>query len=479
MKKIVLWGLAALCLGFTACDEVDENAAGPQVYPQLPSFNAEQLAVNTPAEPIEITLEEAVNANADIAVASYTATNYPFSEYSLHFIMQISRDANFSTFGEVEAVANQEGAVLVNAGQLQEVYYSSISKDPANRNVNVRYAAYAVNGTAKLRLGGVDKYYGEGVLSITPCPNPNKVVKAYYLIGTDSDMTIEKAVKFSHSSESIYDDPMFSVKVDITEQQANDGWQWMIISEEAFEAGNTDTPGTLFGQENEGDDYTEGTLFASTADFTPGYGVVYDFGPYLIKFNAETLGYSFMQAIETIYVPGNAQGWSPATADQLTTTDYVNYQGFAHLNGEFKFTGQPDWDPLNWGAGATNDELSMGSQTNLKAPADALYWVTFNLGSLSYKITEIQTLGLIGGFNDWGSQLNLTPSADFLVWTGTVTFAEQCEFKIRMNDNWDLNLGDDPDNLAFNAAFNLQSPAAGTYTVTVDLSKHPYTIKFN
>lgn len=484
MKKIALWGIAALSLGFTACDDYETPNPPAQSNPADATIDATNLVYSeSEADKAVIDLKQLdyEGFQADVAIVNLTS-ELP-ARYTLKNVMQVSASADYSNPADVQTTStlleNGDFSVSVTPKDLQYAINQVVSKNPVEQTIHVRFAAYAVNGESSMRFGGPDYYYGDYTLKIAPIPPQYVISEAYYLIGTVSDGSVATAVKFSHTDTNVYDDPMFTVKVDISEEQANDGWQWMIISEEAFEAGNTDTPGTLFGQENEYDDYTEGTLFASTADFTPGYGVVYDFGPYLIKFNAETLGYSFMQAIETIYVPGNAQGWSPATADQLTTTDYVNYQGFAHLNGEFKFTGQPDWDPLNWGAGATNDELSMGSQTNLQAPADALYWVTFNLGGPTYKITEIQTLGLIGGFNDWGSQLNLTPSADFLVWTGTVTIAQQCEYKIRMNDNWDLNLGDDPDNLVFNAAFNLQSPAAGTYTVTVDLSKHPYTIKFN
>ncbi len=51
------------------------------------------------------------------------------------------------------------------------------------------------------------------------------------------------------------------------------------------------------------------------------------------------------------------------------------------------------------------------------------------------------------------------------------------EYKIRFNDNWDINYGGAADNFVFGGA-NIPSPGAGTYTVTVDFSSVPYSVTF-
>jgi hypothetical protein len=80
---------------------------------------------------------------------------------------------------------------------------------------------------------------------------------------------------------------------------------------------------------------------------------------------------------------------------------------------------------------------------------------------------------VIGGFNSWGAQENLTPSADYLTWTGTVTIGAGDEWKFRANDNWDINLGGSLDNLT-PGGDNIKTTEAGTYKITLDLSSLPY-----
>lgn len=477
MKKLALYGLLALCAGFTACDEVDETKAGPQTWPQLPGFSAENLSVTVaqPADMPSILLEPLANENASVAVATYDAKDFPFTEYDLEMIMEISKTDAFTNYGEAPAVVNAENQVLVSAMDIQNAYYAAISKDPSPADINVRFAAYAVNGTSKIRLGGEDKYYGVGKLNITPCPNPSTISQSYYLIGTVSDNTVAKALKLNHSDASVYDDPTFYVKVDITADQAADGFKWKVISEEAFKAGNTDAPGTVFGQEYEDEDYTEGTLFPNTADFTPGYGVVYEEGPHMFTFDMDKLTYTIALTIENLYTPGGSNGWNQAASQMLYTTDYANYMGFAHLNGEFKFTSQPDWNGINFGNSGEEGKLSTdGGAGNLSASADALYWCQVNITSLTYSITEITSCGVIGELNSWGGQEALTPSADFLTWTGTIDFGAGGEWKIRFNDNWDINLGGDMNNLSVGGA-NMKA-SAGVHKVTLNLGSLPYTV---
>ena len=97
-----------------------------------------------------------------------------------------------------------------------------------------------------------------------------------------------------------------------------------------------------------------------------------------------------------------------------------------------------------------------------------------NLNELTYKLTKIESLGVIGGFNGWASQSNLTPSADYKTWTGKVTFNDaKNEWKFRMNDNWGINLGGALDNLV--GGDNIVTNGAGTYTITLNLGKIPYS----
>ncbi len=478
MKKIALWGLAALCLGFTACDDYETPNPPAQSNPADAVLSVKNLEYSETQAVFNL---DELNSEGKLAyTANVLLTEALPQGYTLSNVMQVAASDSYAGAVEVatttQHIEGLEYTVGVTPAAFQDAINTVVSKAPGTHTVFVRFAAYAVNGDSQVRFGTPDFYYGDYKLAVTALTPDYFISQAYYLIGTVSNEQIAKAVKFNHSSANVYDDTVFTLKVDITSDQANDGWKWMIISEEAYKAGNTNAAGSLFGMEVEDDDLTEGTLVANSASVTPYYGVVYEEGPHLIKFDAKSLEYSIALTIENLYTPGNAQGWSPATANMLYTENYSEYYGFAHLNGEFKFTAQPDWNPLNWGAGENPESDLAPGAGNLNAGADGLYWCYVNIANLTYKVTQITSCGVIGSLNSWGEQAPLTPSADFLIWTGTVNFDQGGEWKIRFNDNWDISLGGEMNNLtSFNGA-NLASPGQGAYKVTLDLSTLPYKV---
>ena len=184
--------------------------------------------------------------------------------------------------------------------------------------------------------------------------------------------------------------------------------------------------------------------------------------------------YAFTPAAQNLYCIGNSCGWNFDNAQRLYTSDYVVYNGYAYLNGEFKFTSAADWSHTNYGNSGTEGVLSTdGGAGNLTAPQN-LYWCNVNIEDLKYTITPINTIGLIGDATPqgWSSSTPMA-SDDYLIWKATVTFGEG-EFKFRANDGWDVNLGGSLTDLVQNGG-NIKSPGAGTYEVTLNLSKLPYT----
>ena len=180
-------------------------------------------------------------------------------------------------------------------------------------------------------------------------------------------------------------------------------------------------------------------------------------------------------AIENLYTPGGSNNWSHAASQLLFTKDYANYYGYANLNGIFNFTSAPNWDGINYGNAGEGVLSTDGGAGNLTVAEPGLYWLHVNLAALTYEATLVKTIGLIGDAtpNGWGASTALTPSADNLVWTGEVTFGAG-EFKFRANNEWTITLGGSMDDLQQDGG-NLASPGAGTYAVTLDLSKLPYT----
>ena len=473
MKKIALLSAVALGLAFTACDDT-EIIDIPQ-NPAPVEFKVDDLKL-TATEQLSsvLDLEALNNSYANIKVADISLVNFP-SDYELNVVMQMSADDTFSKICEVPAsvVDNQ---IVVNPDDLQGVYVANISKGPKQRTVYARFAAYAVKDQAQVRLGNPDYYWGPFSLIVKPYPSSLVIEQNYYLLGTINGWSVAQAIKLNHSDKDVYDDPVFSIKVDISAADAASGWWWKIVPESTYATGNwVDADNAAFGVAENGDEALSGMLVGRTATEDCGAGCLKVQGPYLLTINLEEGTYKFEMAIDNLYTPGDSNNWSHAASQLLFTKDYANYYGYANLNGIFKFTSAPNWDGINYGNAGEGVLSTDGGAGNLTVAEPGLYWLHVNLAALTYEATLVKTIGLIGDAtpNGWGASTALTPSADNLVWTGEVTFGAG-EFKFRANNDWAINLGGSMDDLQQDGG-NLASPGAGTYAVTLDLSKLPYT----
>jgi hypothetical protein len=146
------------------------------------------------------------------------------------------------------------------------------------------------------------------------------------------------------------------------------------------------------------------------------------------------------------------------------------------LNGSFKFSYAADWNHTNYGTTGTEGELSTNGGAGNLETAEGVYWASVNIPNLTYTLVKIETIGLIGGFNGWGSSLPMTAQINGpkdLKYVGEVTLKAGEEFKFRANDGWDINLGGTFAALEPNGA-NLSVAEDGTYEVVLDLSNLPY-----
>ena len=199
------------------------------------------------------------------------------------------------------------------------------------------------------------------------------------------------------------------------------------------------------------------------------------------SFNSAVKKYTVspIDLIVYLYMPGDYQGWTPATAARLSSFDAVNYEGYVNMSSAngFKITSDPDWNHTNYGGASGTLSTSGG---DLKLPA-AYYLIKANIPALTWSATAITTWGVIGDAtpNGWGASTPLTYDAAKNVWTATITFAGSGAFKFRANDGWDINLGGTGTYLSYGGD-NISSPSAGAHEVTLDLSnpqRYTYTVK--
>jgi starch-binding outer membrane protein SusE/F len=203
-------------------------------------------------------------------------------------------------------------------------------------------------------------------------------------------------------------------------------------------------------------------------------------------------------AKSSLWVPGNYQMWSPATATSIEeeTAGSGIYEGIvdfqdAGTDFRFKFTSVPSWNGgTNYGVGATPSQLSTdGAADNLLIPSADVYMLTADINALTWS-SSLHSWGLIGPTQGgWTDDTNLRYNSLTKEWTLTKDLVAG-DFKIRFNDAWTDSYGyatlpkSSPiptDNTAVeltNANGNdMNIPIDGNYTITFNVEAK--TIKVN
>ncbi|MDE6395897.1 MAG: hypothetical protein K2K84_01340 [Muribaculaceae bacterium] len=475
MKKLSLYILAAAALvAMPSCSDEKTDAVIP-TNPQLPLMTSSDLAV-TPMLAPALDLTVLNNENTLIPVGQISKCENLPEGYELSFVGTLGREESFVHQADFEMTV-EDDVIYVAPDVLEGAYINAIGKSAKTKDVYMRVAAYASKGKASVRLGGEDTYYFSSTVKVTPIDLGIVIEDAYGLLGTINGWSVADAVLFDHEGTDPYDNPVFTMVVNITDQQAADGWWWKIVPQSTIAAGNwVDEPNSQFGIATNGGHELEGNLIPWSEENTnPGAGCVNQAGVYVLTIDMENQTYEFVPQFDYLWTPGNSNGWNHLACQKLFgKIGGTVFEGFAIFDGEFKFTAQADWSGVNYGAGETEGTLSTdGGAGNLKADKNALYYAKVDTEKLTYVLTEITSVGLIGDFNNWGGDEVMT-TADNKVYTGKITLGAGHAFKVRMNGGWDINLGGDVKKLTFGGD-NVTAPA-GTYTVTLDLTNVPYTL---
>ena len=179
------------------------------------------------------------------------------------------------------------------------------------------------------------------------------------------------------------------------------------------------------------------------------------------------------------YEIGNESGWGTSHALAGPAND-GKYKGYYYLNGEFKFKPNADnWDDdLEYVSGTTTSgTLTDAGGPNCPDPGEGFYEIFLDAGALNYTLTKIESVSMIGGFNEWASDLEMTYNAEEGCWEVT-TDQVSGEYKFRANHDWAINWGGDVKGLTQDGA-NL-SIDGGSHTFKLYLSyngAHKLTIE--
>ena len=226
--------------------------------------------------------------------------------------------------------------------------------------------------------------------------------------------------------------------------------------------------------ENWGDDGIDGTLDPYGANITVSAG------SYKIEVNFSNMTYTM-----------EAYSWGlvgSATPNQWNGPDlmlhYNSYQDDWRAvvtlgEGEVKFRFNNDW-ALNYGDdGADGSMEANGANISVSS---GHYLVSMNLNTQSYTMEEIDVWGLVGSAtaNGWdGPNDKFMP--DFGIMEGYYYLSGvelvDGEIKVRQNDAWGLNYGDDGNDGLMEVNGANIPVSAGTYNIILNMAANPPTIE--
>ena len=173
-----------------------------------------------------------------------------------------------------------------------------------------------------------------------------------------------------------------------------------------------------------------------------------------------------------IYGIGQDTEWSSVFFLRSGVTDGANngiYKGFQYLSDEFKF--KPNED--NWEGDWEFDgegKIADNGGSNCPAPEEAGYYmVEVNLKDMTYKLTLITTIGIIGPAQEggWDKDTDMTYDKEKGTWVIEGVALSAGEMKFRADHDWGLNYGGADGKLQKDGA-NI-AITAGTYFIQLDL----------
>lgn len=490
MKKSYLFGLLALVLGFTACDDIADAPGKPQTNPQETIIPATGFDVQTIVlGPATVDLENLLADDEPIAIGEITAVPGELGDnYQLVPRVWVSDDENFANHVIIEG-ENVDGKLYVTPLQLEDALVNVYGLNPIVRTPYIGIALYAVDGRSQVRVGGTDVFFAKQQPSI------EQAVKVwvdtdYYLVFADNagNPDPSTAVLMNHEGDNQYDFPEFNTLVEVE----NNDTQWFIAPKSTLDGIVDIWYGVVPVKGDSGMEIKmTGSLDEGQAGLTPG--LFKSASAYRVTVNMVEMTYDTKFAYSEIYLAAKWSAWTARgiRSYKLTTDEYyTHYRGFALIKDEYRYMTTPDFGKKgNYQIGAIAGEESAFSgilemNTTSSAHASGLVWTDVNLVNLTFNTYELTSVGVVGALQGWnaGEPIEMTSTRD-MVYTADVTVADDnsLEFKFIFNKAWDIakdvnvSLGGELDKLIPGSNDNLKFPAAGAYTVTLDLSAYPYT----
>lgn len=426
-------------MSMVSCTEDYTDWGNPQSNPQEEAVSFGDGSV-TPVDVINLAdvKTEKVKVASIVAPTSSDAAYTP--NYKINFDGQsfdIDADGNMAKADLVNYITNKYG------------------KRPIERDINATLDAWLSNGSTAAKMATSETFQVKAI------PEAPFIDAAYYLVGdmfTTDDVngwTKGVAKAFNHSEKDVYDDPIFTVSFETTKADQ----YWKIIPKKNIDADDIWAPGVV-GPKVDGDDSMTGALTNGEAKA----GKIAKAGKYKLTINMMDYSYTIEEVNYDpfIYFIGSTDGWK-SNDQKLALVDdakgvYTGYVYLADPNAagfEFKFQrAQGNWDTaigagtfVSFGGAAIGvDNGNIGVNAG-----EGVYYMDVNLSEGTITATKIETMGMIGGFNNWDGDAPMTWNAEEYCFEATFEAPNvgvtADGWKFRVNGDWAINLGGSLNNL--------------------------------
>ena len=429
-------------MGMVSCTEDFTDWGNPQT-------NSQKEAVafgNGSVAPVDVINLADVNTEK-VKVASIVAPTSSNAAYTPNY--KINFDGQ--SF-DIDADGNMATA------ELTSYIVDKWGKRPTERDIDATLDAWVSNGSTAVKMAT------SATFQVKAIPEAPVIEEGYYLVGdmfnveavgdapaVDGWNTVSAKQAFKHSDKDVYDDPVFTITFETTK----DNQYWKIIPKKNVDAGNFWAAGVV-GPKVDGDDSMTGLLTNGDAKA----GKIAKAGKYKLSINMMDYSYTLEEVNYDpfIYFIGSTDGWK-SNDQKLALVDdakgvYTGYVYLADPNAagfEFKFQrAQGNWDTAI-GAGTF---VSFGGAAisvkngNIGVNAgEGVYYMDVNLSEGTITATKVETMGMIGVFNDWAGDAKMTWNAEEYCFEATNVGVTADGWKFRVNGEWNINLGGSLNNL--------------------------------
>ena len=422
-------------MSMVSCTEDFTDWGKPQTNPQEDAVTFGNGSV----APVDV-INLADVKTEKVKVASIVAPTSSDAAYTPTYKINIGGQAF-----DIDAEGNMAKADLVN------YIVDKFGKRPTEHDIDATLDAWVSNGAIAIKMATSETFQVKAI------PEAPVIEEGYYLVGDmffktkdQNGWTKEDAKAFNHSDKDVYDDPVFTITFETTKADQ----YWKIIPKKNIDSGDIWAAGVV-GPKVDGDDSMTGALTNGDAKA----GKIAKAGKYKLTINMMDYSYTIEEVKYDpfIYFIGATDGWTNAEQKlALVDANTGTYTGFLYCA-----------DPNNWGnqfkfqrvAGSWDNEINSSTFNTFEGAAtnengnigvnagEGVYYFDVNLANGTIKATKVETMGIIGGFNNWKGDAVMTWNAEEYCFEATKVGVTADGWKFRVNNGWDINLGGSLDNL--------------------------------